>query len=108
MTTSLDDIRLSAVGEVRLDVAHGNLDLGDDDAVERYCSEAADGHHDVIYTFAVRELFARGDLDDFLDEVDGVSVGTINAALTDAAFFAVRAAYVNAVDVVREDRDTTV
>lgn len=111
MGTTLAAIRDSAVECVRLDVAHGNLDIMDDDAVEEYCHESADGHHDVIYTYAVRELFANGDLDDYLEEAydsgaDGFA--DVDRVLQVAAYYAVRQAFADAVELVREDDDTTV
>lgn len=111
MGTNLRDIRVSAVECVRFDVAHGNLDIHDDDAVEEYCHESADGHHDVIYTYAVRELFANGDLDDYLEEAVeacGGVVGDVDRVLTVAAYWAVRHAFADAVEEVREDCVTTV
>ena len=104
MTTNLRDIRSSAAEHVALDVAHGNLDLSDDDNVETYCHETADGHHDVIYTYAVRELFARGDLDEYLDDAWGaVKPGDVDGVLTAAAYYAVYQAYVDAIAEYREE-----
>jgi hypothetical protein len=78
--------------------------------VDTYCHESADGHHDVIYTYAVRELFARGDLDYYLGEVDWSGTFTpdtdIDKMLTIAAYWAVRHAFSDAVEAVREDMAT--
>ena len=95
MTTTLHNIRTAAADHVASDVASGNLDPRDADAVETYCHESADGHHDVIYTYAVRELFANGDLDEYLDEVE--LDGDVDQYLTAAAYYAVRDAYAQAV-----------
>jgi hypothetical protein len=106
MTTNLRDIRSSAAEHVATDIGHGNLDPTDDDSVETYCHETADGHHDVIYTYAVRELFARGDLDEYLEDVIDVPVpGDIDQALTIAAYYAVRQAYADAIAEYREEHD---
>jgi hypothetical protein len=98
MTTNLRDIRSSAAEHVATDIGHGNLDPTDDDSVETYCHETADGHHDVIYTYAVRELFARGDLDEYLDDAWGaVKPGDVDGVLTAAAYYAVHQAYAEAI-----------
>jgi hypothetical protein len=102
MTTNLRDIRESAREHVATDIVHGHLDPMDEDNVDTYCHETADGHHDVIYTYAVRELFARGDLDDYLEESWGVAEpGDVDRVLTVAAYFAVHQAYVDAIAAYR-------
>ena len=115
MSVSLFEIRRAAVDHVRAEVENGYLDLADVEAVETYCTETADGHHDVIYTYAVRELFARGDLDAYLDSGDVAewigddfdSSVTVDGQLTVAAFLAVRDAYSDAVALVRSNSHTT-
>lgn len=106
MTASLYSIREEARDAVALDVKHGNLDPHDADAVDTYCHETADGHHDVIYTYATRDLFARGDLDDYLEEAwDGVDRGDVDRVLMVAAYYAVRQAYADAVEGYLLDLD---
>jgi diacylglycerol kinase family enzyme len=100
MTTTLRGIRESADEIVAADVANGNLDIANRDSVDEYCHEIADGHHDVIYTYAVRELFSNGDLDEFLDDAYEVSTlvpAGVDGVLTVAAYYAVRSVFFDAV-----------
>lgn len=74
--------------EDRVRLRGGELDMSD------LSHEYADSHGRVIWYSESRALYADGLLDDFEDEARGILVpGTIQEWITAAAYFALRAAY---------------
>lgn len=90
---------------VTADCEDGTLDWRDDEAVDEYAWEYADGSTHVIYHFNSREAWVSG-ADQWEDEADDLGpFDSIQGWITATVFCAIRATVLDAIDAYRKDHE---
>lgn len=97
---------------IRTDIEHGNLDIGDDEAVQEYAHEWADGSQYAIYTHhAMRLWFANDDVSDYEDEAwellepDRTTGHSVSMIMSACVYLALRQAIIEACEELRNELD---
>lgn len=97
---------------IKIDIENGHLDIGDDEAVEVYAHEWADGSEYVIYTHHAMRLWCESnDVSDYEDEAwdlldpDRTTVHSVSMIMSSCVFLALRQAIIEACEELRNELD---